>query len=119
MFPTRSLLLAYAGLALLSAGAVPASAEDKLMIYTETAAFVDWINVVPDLELTPENTPETFTAVVRKPGKLMGFGLPVHLADTVTITLVAPYTWRVQKGEDSVDINTRNKIHFSHYPKFQ
>lgn len=104
---------------LLLASALPVLAEDKLMIYTETAAFVNWIGVAPDVELTPENTPESFTAVVRSPGKLRGFGLPVHLADPVRITLVAPYTWRVEKDADSVEINTKNKIHFSDYPKFQ
>ncbi|SKA96556.1 hypothetical protein SAMN02745704_02743 [Paucidesulfovibrio gracilis DSM 16080] len=94
-------------------------ALDKLTVYTETAAFVDWIHVVPDVPLTPDNPPTEFTAVVRKPGKLKGFGLPVRLADRVRITLVAPYTWRVEKDGKSVDINTRNKIHFSHYPKFR
>lgn len=107
------------GLLLLSMLGTPVHAEDKLMIYTETAAFVNWINVAPDVELTPEQTPESFTAVVRDPGKLRGFGLPVKLADSVRITLVGPYVWRVEQGADSVEINTRNKIHFSYYPKFQ
>jgi|GEM_PF-3486802 len=106
-------------LALYCWSAPEARAEDKLMIYTETAAFVSWINVVPDTPLTPENPPTEFTAVVRKPGKLKGFGLPVRLADRVGIRLIAPYTWRVEKDGQHVDIFTRNKIHFSHYPKFR
>lgn len=98
---------------------LPARAGNEMMIYSETAAFVHWINVAPDVELSPENTPRNFTAVVREAGKLQGFGLPVHIADRVNITLVAPYTWRVEKDGQSVDIDTHNKIHFSNYPKFQ
>lgn len=99
--------------------AQPSTAQDKLMIYTETAAFLNWINVAPDIELTQENTPESFTGVVRDAGKLKGFGLPVKLADKVEITLVAPYTWSVANNGNSVEIYTKNKIHFSYYPKFK
>ncbi|MEF2145945.1 MAG: hypothetical protein V3573_10900 [Desulfovibrionaceae bacterium] len=91
--------------------------DDALMIYTETAAFVKWISVMPDVELSEENMPRSFTGVVRNASKLNSYGLAVRMADPVTITVVAPYTWRVESADDSVTINAKGQIPFNLYPK--
>jgi hypothetical protein len=112
---------ALAFLPLLLAVLVPAGAgADEVQEYMRAQAMVNWTDIVPAQPLRQKALARSFTARVRRSGKLQSLGLPVRIGDIVDATQQGPYIWELstRDGRESIRINTYD-IPAQFYPSFQ